>query len=102
MEKEDERKSGVVQTRYCHDNATIGDALLGSRVESVRWDQVVDRVSANDLYRPDRRYIFYAIAEIIIRKQRNRDIGTVNLIFKGEYTRFENFVREELGEGVYT
>ena len=42
------------------------------------------------------------LAEIIIRKHRNGDTGTVNLIFKGEYTRFENYVREEFGEGVYS
>jgi replicative DNA helicase len=29
-------------------------------------------------------------AEIIIGKQRNGPIGTVNLAFLGEYTRFEN------------
>ena len=33
------------------------------------------------------------IAEIIIAKQRNGPIGTVNLAFLGEYTRFENLAR---------
>ncbi|WP_200384048.1 replicative DNA helicase [Rhodocyclus tenuis] len=34
------------------------------------------------------------IAEIIIAKQRNGPIGTVNLAFLGEYTRFENLAHQ--------
>ena len=33
-------------------------------------------------------------AEIIIAKQRNGPIGTVNLTFLGQYTRFENFIAD--------
>ncbi len=34
-------------------------------------------------------------AEIIIGKQRNGPIGTVNLTFLGQYTRFENYIPED-------
>ncbi|MCG8324339.1 MAG: replicative DNA helicase [Thiotrichales bacterium] len=34
-------------------------------------------------------------AEIIIGKQRNGPIGTINLAFLGQYTRFENYIPED-------
>ncbi|MBX9894875.1 MAG: replicative DNA helicase [Nitrosomonas sp.] len=47
----------------------------------------------DEVYNPDSPD--KGIAEIIIGKQRNGPIGTVDLTFLGEYTRFENHARPE-------
>jgi replicative DNA helicase len=39
------------------------------------------------------------IADIIIAKQRNGEIGEIALTFLGKYTKFENFAPESYGEG---
>ena len=41
------------------------------------------------------------LAEIILSKQRNGETGKVRLVFKKEFARFENFIAEDYGEGVY-
>ena len=38
---------------------------------------------------------FKKLAEIIIAKQRNGPVGTVNLAWLGEYTKFANLSRQE-------
>ena len=38
---------------------------------------------------------------LIIIARRHDETGKVRMIFKGEFTRFENYTREEYGEGVY-
>ena len=40
------------------------------------------------------------IADIIIGKQRNGPVGEFRLTFMGEFTKFENLVAEDYGEGV--
>ncbi len=47
----------------------------------------------DEVYDPDTQD--KGMAEIIIGKQRNGPIGTVNLTFLGEYTRFESYARTE-------
>ena len=42
------------------------------------------------------------LAEIFLGKQRNGETGKVNMLFKGEYTRFEYHVGEDYGDGVYS
>jgi replicative DNA helicase len=46
-------------------------------------------VYRDEVYNPDTEY--KGIAEMIIGKQRNGPLGTVNLSFLAQYTRFENF-----------
>jgi len=41
------------------------------------------------------------IADIIIGKQRNGPIGEFHLTFLGEFTKFENLVAEDYGDGVW-
>lgn len=41
------------------------------------------------------------IADIIIGKQRNGPVGELHLTFLGEYTKFENLVAEDYGDGIY-
>ncbi|HUY82988.1 MAG TPA: replicative DNA helicase, partial [Steroidobacteraceae bacterium] len=43
--------------------------LGGLLLDSAAWDQIADRVSAEDFYRHDHRLIFAAIAELIERSQ---------------------------------
>ena len=40
------------------------------------------------------------LAEIIVAKQRNGPTDTVRLVYKGAFTRFENLVPEDYGDGV--
>jgi replicative DNA helicase len=42
------------------------------------------------------------VADIIIGKQRNGPVGEFRLTFMGEFTKFENLVAEDYGDGVYS
>lgn len=46
----------------------------------------------DEVYHEDTRE--KGVAEVIIAKQRNGPIGKVKLTFRGQYTRFENFVQQ--------
>ena len=41
------------------------------------------------------------VADIIIGKQRNGPVGEFHLTFLGEFTKFENLVAEDYGEGIF-
>jgi replicative DNA helicase len=41
------------------------------------------------------------VADIIIGKQRNGPVGEFHLTFLGEFTKFENLVASDYGEGIY-
>ena len=66
---------------------------------------VVVFIYRDEVYNPDVPEEDKGKAEIIIGKQRNGPIGTVNLTFLGQYTKFENFIAsaygEEYGSGGY-
>jgi replicative DNA helicase len=53
---------------------------------------VVVLIYRDEVYDPDTEH--KGQAEIIIGKQRNGPIGTINLAFLGEYTRFENLSKD--------
>jgi len=48
----------------------------------------------DDYYNPDS--MDKGLAEVIIAKQRNGPTGTVKLAFQGQYTRFDNYVADDL------
>lgn len=52
-----------------------------------------------EVYEPDTPR--KGVADIIIGKQRNGPVGDFSLTFLGQYTRFENLVAEDYGDGVY-
>ena len=51
-------------------------------------------VYRDEVYNPESKDV--GTAEIIIAKQRNGSIGTVRLTFLGKYTKFENFIPNEV------
>ena len=46
------------------EQSVIGALMLDNRA----WDRVVDRLSANDFYRPDHRLIFQVMMQLIERR----------------------------------
>ena len=58
---------------------------------------VVVFIYRDEVYNPDVPEEDKGKAEIIIGKQRNGPIGTCNLTFLGQYTKFENFIANAYG-----
>ena len=59
---------------------------------------VVVFIYRDEVYNPNIPEEDKGKAEIILGKQRNGPIGTVNLTFLGQYTKFENFIASAYGE----
>lgn len=57
---------------------------------------VIMFVYRDEVYHPDSHDT--GTAEVIVRKQRNGELGTTRLIFRGEYSRFDNMAISELEE----
>lgn len=53
-----------------------------------------------ELYRPDKESL-KGVAELILAKQRNGNIGRIKLVFMGRYTRFENYAGDSEPENPY-
>ena len=53
----------------------------------------------DEVYNPESEH--KGMAEIIIGKQRNGPIGTVNLTFLGQFTKFENYINPVYGDPVH-
>ena len=61
---------------------------------------VIVFIYREEVYEPDTPR--KGVADIIIGKQRNGPVGEFHLTFLGEYTKFENLIASDYGEGVFS
>lgn len=70
--------------------------LMSDLRESGAIEQDADSVSflyRGEVYEPENQEL-RGLAELIVRKNRHGSVGTVNLAWRGEFTRFENLEQE--------